>query len=148
MNMYKAILQAADFIEGHPSQFKFSSVSTPRHPGCGTPGCALGWIGHFAGFSAGEDWIPYDVATKAMGLRPEPAYSGGTLFKEAFHFYRRMDELGGNMWRYRAVDCARALRLYAEKYHALAKPVSPPDWNAIAAKWTVGDDVCSQEVAA
>jgi hypothetical protein len=44
--------------------------------------------------------------------------------------------------------CARSLRAYAKQYHGHEKPkaVTPPDWKAIASKWTVGDEVRSQEL--
>ena len=49
MNVREAILAAADHIETYPKKFSFASVEVPSRRSCGTPGCALGWIGHFAG---------------------------------------------------------------------------------------------------
>lgn len=57
---------------------------------------------------------------------------------------------GRPYWSNNALECARGLRLYAAKYHSEEKPkaVTVPDWNAIASKWTVSDDLRSQEVVA
>ena len=49
MNVYEAIVKAAWAIENHPQEFDFNSQVYPPGPGCGTPGCALGWIGTFLG---------------------------------------------------------------------------------------------------
>lgn len=153
MNIYNAIMKAADHIERNPQEFSFVSVVIPKEP-CGSPGCALGWIGHFAGaarphtrsiscVAANET---YDEETRRL-LRLESPLLGITQAE----FYERMkDASGSHDWRYSAPHCAVALRLYAEKYHGeeKPKPVSPPDWNSMAAKWMIGDDVRSQEVAA
>lgn len=145
-DIYDAIMKAADHIERNPKEFDFWNNFVPGS--CGTPGCALGWIGYFLGIRQRSD-SQYDV-TRAIGTGPT-------------EFYSRMTELvGSNLWKgidkqYLGVPrsevaaaCGRGLRLYAEKYHGEEKPkaVTPPDWNAIAAKWTIGDDVRSQEVAA
>lgn len=52
----QAILQAADHIEKNPCDFNFYSVDKPE---CGTPGCALGWIGVFMGIEERRDmcWV-------------------------------------------------------------------------------------------
>jgi hypothetical protein len=131
MNVYEAILKAADHIETNPKLFNYSEN---RIPDCGTPGCALGWIGHFLGLKG-----DYETVLQQMGLHHLTEFSAD-----------RMDVVGGVMsfWRHNAQACAKTLRLYAQEYHAPTKVASPPDWNAMAAKWTVGDDVRSQEVAA
>jgi hypothetical protein len=146
MNIYNAILAAADHIERHPDMFRFSSITIPD--GCGTPGCAIGWIAYFYGMHEHEgfDCIavfcrgPEEKTHEWITNTPPMPISTRT-------FYIRMDEFGGP-WIRDARLRARNMRLYANKYHAPAKPVSPPDWNAISAKWTVGDDVRSQEVTA
>ena len=135
MDIRQAILKAADWIEGHPSEFLFSSSSRPSHPGCGTPGCALGWIGTFL-YADAE-------------LKPWPSF-GSCLpdlgFKDSLDFYCLLSEAEngvkrnptavdgpthwtyGASWVYKAEGCARALRLYADKYH----PIITPDWEAMA----------------
>ena len=110
MNIREAILKAADYIEVHPAEFNFMSISIPKG-GCGTPGCALGWIGHFANIRSGID----KAAKKALGLADQ------------VDFYRRMDIMlcgsypGPTTWRQDPKECARALRLYADRFHPAEK---------------------------
>lgn len=150
MNIYNAIMKAADHIERNPDLFSFSPILIPD---CGTPGCALGWIGHFADCRSEKDGglrsislvslTPYERGTDVIKHLGYEHPLLGDVTTDVF--YDRMLELaGGYEWKRDAAVCARALRLYAEKYH---KPKAP-DWNAIAAKWTIGDDVRSQEIAA
>lgn len=112
MQIREAILKAADSIEKHSELFNFSSTVIPD---CGTPGCALGWIAFHrleAQHSSGMTWIP-DKPVEHSDL----------------DFYRRMDGLQSN-WKYNAVDCAKALRLYADKYHPATDHI-PEDIRAI-----------------
>ena len=105
--MYEAIMKAAGMIKRRPNDFHFFTTEVPDGE-CGSPGCALGWIGHFAG---GARWF-IDVP-EMLGL----GYGG------EFEFYSRMDRLVKSVeWRYEAGLCATALRLYAEKYHGDEKP--------------------------
>lgn len=136
LNIYDAIMKAADHIERHPKLFNFAEVWVPD---CGTPGCALGWIGHFAG-------VKHDGYPQALSEIHVPR----ALTCASWDFYARLESLtGGPRWRNDAAICARGLRLYAAQYHSdeKAKPITAPDWQAMASKWTVGDDVRSQEVA-
>lgn len=108
MNIRQAILRAADQIERNPDTFNFLSTDVPGS--CGTPGCALGWIGHFMGrkgvFNEVCDVMTLSVLGSVTGDRGE------------FDFYRRMDALHGfAVWRDSAAKCASAMRLYADKYH-------------------------------
>lgn len=107
MNIRNAILSAANHIEQNPHLFDFMSVRVPENP-CGTPGCAIGWIGHFAEVGG---WVAHNVAP-AMGLKAAAGDSDA-----AHEFYRRMDALGKDGWRKDAEVCASALRLYADHYH-------------------------------
>ncbi len=115
MNIREAILKAADHIERNPRMFNFDEVVVPGN--CGTPGCALGWIGHFSGVRPTDlqiwAFVNRDVCKPILGM---PA---GT-------FYDRMDELHGQTtWRHSAAECAFALRLYADKYHpAEVQPIA------------------------
>jgi hypothetical protein len=61
MNIRQAILKAADLIESRPELYAFYQNEVPE---CGTPGCMLGWIGHFLGVSGS---VGYRVCP-AMGL--------------------------------------------------------------------------------
>lgn len=113
----QAILSAADWIEKHPDEFDFSSISIPDRPGCGTPGCALGWIATFHGY---HEFGPIGIAQKIMGVPGAGYFSEGG--EGAIPFYDRMDEIAGEVnWRDAAKDCANTLRLYADKYHPAAK---------------------------
>jgi hypothetical protein len=100
MNIRDAILKAADHIESHPEEFDFHSVD---RPGCGTPGCALGWIGVFGEVTkpAGRSWL---------------GAVSDYIAVDSVVFYQRMSELDG-YWTVFHDSCARALRAYADKYH-------------------------------
>lgn len=112
MNIRQAILRAANHIGRHPMEFDFNSTETPSGPGCGTPGCAMGWLASFLGCDTGSWW----KVDKALGCSTS-------------EFYIRMDEMSGGgrpeefgpyipgRWRKSAAVCADALRLYADKYH-------------------------------
>ena len=109
MNAYEATLATAELFEREPKMFDFSRFVVP---GCGTPGCALGYIGYFMGQTgciSGENTIGVD--------------SG--------EFYYRMRPLAPN-WIIDASLCAKALRLYAEKY--LREDHIPIDVRAIFEK--------------
>lgn len=143
MNVREAVLKAADHIERNPGEFDFGSPTAPSGAGCGTPGCALGWVSTFCGLgSAGNGllgWRGYTGALPALGLG---SYQS---------FYDRMD--GSQKWwerflliswRRSAKVCAATLRAYADKYHPAAivaqieRPTTPPttthkyDFNGLA----------------
>lgn len=104
MNIRQAILSAASFIESHPKQFNFFSVSTPSR--CGTPACALGWIGYFAGHRGGL----HRVVLPKLGLSEDAA--------GAIQFYERCNVIGGmRNWRESAEAVVATLRGYADKFH-------------------------------
>jgi len=113
VNVYNAIMRAADHIENHPNEFNFSSVwipGTDDERSCGTPGCALGWIGHFAGVKGlSEIEMPWRLGFDGLWL------------DAVRNFYARMDALN-RRWRRDSIACSGALRLYAEKYHSNEKP--------------------------
>ena len=100
MNVREAILKAAAHIEKNPNEFDFMAVCFPE-PGCGTPGCALSWIGSFLGKRA-----TYGVTTLSIEV----------LAVSTWTFYERMKQFENN-WRHEADSCARALRQYADAYH-------------------------------
>lgn len=103
-----AILKAADHIEQNPKDFNFGTVTVPHT--CGSPGCALGWIHHFAGIKGHMTAIGEELIEATL-LDP--------MLEHDCDFYDRMDEVAkADSWRYRPAECASALRTYAEKYHA------------------------------
>lgn len=121
MNLYNAIMQAANFIDQNPEQFVFMETDIPGH--CGSPGCALGWIHYFSRIKSTQ----YAHSIDAEALFPQDR---GRM---DFAFYARMDLVGENFrWRHDAHQCARTLRLYAEKYHGHEKPAARPDSALVA----------------
>lgn len=125
MEIRQAILKAADHIEHHPKDFLYSQNAIPE---CGTPGCAIGWVGHFLGMTS-KDNADFGRVAIAIGV---PA--------SVFAFSDRMDRLHGGFvnWRHDAADCALTLRRYANKYHPAdeggQKDYVLPDWNALASE--------------
>lgn len=103
MDIRTAILRAADSIEMNPKMFSFGSVWLPDES-CGTPGCALGWVGHHLGM--GRNSRLEDVS-RELGI---PVYS--------CNFVELTEVFGSRKWYYSAPECAKALRLYVDKYHA------------------------------
>lgn len=145
MNIYDAIMKAADHIESNPREFDFYCIGVPENL-CDSPGCAIGWINYFTGTSRGyrlAEHPEYYLSRNSAGRMSFD--SDVCLGVDQTAVYTRLDALYEG-WRSSAGACAAALRLYANNYHAPAKPVTPPDWNALASKWTVGDDVRSQEL--
>jgi hypothetical protein len=149
MNIRNAILAAADHIESNPNEFDFKRCYIPSSKHCGTPGCALGWIGTFLAVQT--------LAETRVRLGCTPAFHGIGIVSSALMnspsaadsiFYARMDGLPiGSSWNKSSDNCAAALRLYADKYHP-AVPVLAPDWNAIASKRTVSDAAVDEMVRA
>jgi len=131
--MRDIILKTADYLEQHPSEFDFMRTGIPS---CGTPGCALGWISVFAGFKKGS----YTAALGLLGLEPEAQRFGAIVCspenkESTYAFYNRLEDLVPG-WRWGGPSnknngkCARALRLYADKYHPA--PAVIPDWQAMS----------------
>lgn len=111
MNIYNPIMKAADHIEANPALFDFQSTEIPR---CGTPGCALGWIGHFMGRPAElskDEYFSYSaVAIYTLKLGP--------WIVADRNFYKLLDDLTNrSRWRDNAIECAKALRLFAASYY-------------------------------
>lgn len=107
MNLYNAILKAADHIEHYPDDFNYHMLGVPA---CGSPGCAVGWIAHFSGVKAQPIGVTGEVCKQVLGVD----YWGS--------FVGRMDRAVTGYWRRDPFVCAAALRLYAEKYHGHEKP--------------------------
>ena len=111
MDIYTAIMKAADHIEQRPELFDFKHSEVPDP--CGTPGCAIGWIGYFLGVETHHD-LWFEPTLESMG------FSGDAVDWQD-DFYERMDSLAPS-WKHNASECARGLRAYAKKYHAPEKP--------------------------
>jgi len=115
MNIYDAIMKAADTIEQHPDWYDFDKNTKPD---CGTPGCMLGWIGHYSGveLTASEAEFP--------GL-----YTNRTICAVGFDYSDIITEsnkhFGPDLRQTQcAADAAKAMRFYAEKHF---KPKGIPD---------------------
>jgi len=121
--VYSAVMKAADHIERHPELFDFDERSGPHD--CGTPACALGRIGFFAG-SLYEFWDGslsiYGVAYRTFGMRDNGDNDGATTF------YTRMNQLVGHDWKVDASICAKGLRLLAQDYAPKVEQGSFVDW--------------------
>jgi len=126
---YEAILQAADHIGSHPADFNFMAQHIPT--GCGSPGCALGWIGYFAKIKPVAYYSFADVAHDVLRLGLE---SKEALWRygAAHEFYDRIGDICKEFgllksdWMFNATACAMALREYAEKYHAPKSAIPTP----------------------
>jgi hypothetical protein len=105
MEIYDAIMKAADQIEWHPETYAFYANEVP---GCCTKGCLLGWIGYFMGVRAGAD-VFRDVAP-LVGLRPTVSLVASSMGRKH------------NESPFDTEDAARILRRFAERY----KPVPLP----------------------
>jgi hypothetical protein len=146
------ILAAADHIDSNPRAFKFSRIGIPRDHGPGDTACAIGWIGHFLGM-----WEPPNEAVRALhlsfgfaGMHTEDGHRtisdvllaiGLTHAQEPF--YDRLEALTNEKaslfdrlfaidfwsWANDGNACAKALRLYADRYHPAP---AVPDWTALA----------------
>lgn len=125
MKVYDAIMKAADHIEQHPKGFNFMLTGIPT---CRTPGCALGWIGVFCG-------APRSITEVSKNFLKLPPVLEAGYWSTNVTFYNRMNDLGGEDWKWNAASCAKALRLYAEKYHGDEKPTQPREetvpWSAL-----------------
>lgn len=134
MDIYHAVLAAANQIERRPDLFDFMESSVP--PDCGTPGCVLGWISHFID---ARGRAPIDKTAEILGFKPDDIWIGSADRK----FYAEMDSLAGvgysdfpshylykwNSWRFRPTECARLLRLFAKRFAPQIKVVQfvPPE---------------------
>lgn len=112
MNIYSAIMKAADQIERYPDSYRFMETEVPRTAGPTKPqaqGCALGWISHFLGIRAGAS---YELIFN-LNVLPEHAFEDDP----ALAFYRHLDDLTGVPgWQTKAAKAAAALRLYAKAF--------------------------------
>jgi hypothetical protein len=149
-----AILVAADHIDSNPEAFEFSRIGIPRDHGPGDTACALGWIGHFlgmweprnevacaphstcfwfSGMRIGDSCKTINQVLTAIGLTSiqGPFYDrlDALLSEKASLFDRLFTSDGYRSWLHDGKKCAKALRLYADRYHPAP---AVPDWTALA----------------
>ena len=115
MDVYNAILAAADQVEKNPSSFDFYESNIPilteSPPYCGSIGCALGWIGYFMGYKRWQQ-----LKEVARALTNEPGCPETNV-------YCNLDAID-NTWRRDGLTCARTLRIYAKRF-APPQPAIP-----------------------
>lgn len=132
MNQREAILKAADHIERHSEGYDFWHNIVPVR--CGSHGCALGWIGYFAGLT--EYGSAQQIVSEYLGID-----------SSAF-FYADMCELTNSSpnpykgWYISHSLAAKGLRLYADKRY----PLKTPNWEEISARRLVLPSEVSEEV--
>lgn len=110
MDIRTAMYKAADSIEMNPDLFNYGSCGRPD-PSCGTPGCALGWIGFHSGVKFIEDGKRNGRFVKGLDDVADLVVPD----RDACTFYDRMTSFDYS-WMRSAKKCAKALRLYADKY--------------------------------
>lgn len=125
MNVYQAVLAAADHIERNPGLFSYFECESPGDHI--SKGCYVGWIGFFMGERGGQ----------RCGTGDDDAPMCRRLLGVSFaEFQGRMIPLcigqGGTLSD--AQSGARALRLYAAKYLAPPAPVQTFDFQKWAAE--------------
>jgi hypothetical protein len=113
MSIRNALLSAANKIEANPSLFDFNSIYVPDG-GCGSPGCAIGWVAHFRGGAAQHKIVSDKRHSHEYAW--EPVAAVGTSSRE---FYDTMSDISEHTesdrytWKDEAGACARCLRGYA-----------------------------------
>lgn len=126
MDIRQAILKAADHIERQPHLFSFKEWLMPND--CGSPGCAIGWIGVFSETVVEKSChdgierrsgVASDVCPAVLGIKAEDFYDRMDSIDQTTDFDKR--------WRRNAGTCARSLRAYADKYHPDASRALIPD---------------------
>lgn len=108
-NIYESIMKAADQIEKYPDSFKYEYPRILGGGGCGSVGCAFGWIAHFAGELPGD-------TQKCLNERAPMVLGVPYWASVEESFESRMTDLRWD-WQKNAQSCAMALRMYAERYH-------------------------------
>jgi hypothetical protein len=98
-----AILKAADTIERDGDLWNFGEVLVPD---CGTPGCALGWIGFHLGIPVG------DPVTRTARVLYGEDHKGNGFYDG--RFYREIKKLGVGIAMCGASDVPGALRSFAD----------------------------------
>lgn len=100
MEIYNAIMKAADHIERNPHSYNFFNSVVPE---CGTQGCMLGWIGHFMGMTG---------ANVFREVGPRLGFGRDFLAGAAIGVQHGEDLKD-------STDAVRMLRRFAQRYHPL-----------------------------
>lgn len=83
MTPYKAMMKAADFIEGNPGRYRFSGREVPDGEGS-DPACMWGWTGYFLGMPKGS--LNFKVAETVGDRCTASLYCfGGIGSEESLH---------------------------------------------------------------
>lgn len=125
MNVYDAMLKAADYIEKNPEQYNFMRGDKPE---CGTPGCLLGWTGVFMKFETQQ--ASY-VSALADRLGADFHVILGRFLNLGWEGKQYLSYAGRDSDA--AKNGARVLRLYAAKCHAPVKPAMRTNAELVAA---------------
>lgn len=135
MNIYDAVMRAADHIERNPHLFNFVRSYVPD---CNTPGCLMGWVGHFMGLRTGT--LAWDGVARHFGIEKETGrwHAFDDLVR------RELGDEGYLGYQWDVAVAAKFLRLYAAKYLPTSdtqdqRHTTPPtatvpkyDWNGLA----------------
>lgn len=112
MEVREALLKTATLFTDHPEVFNFKEVQIPGN--CGSPGCALGYIGFFLGMTGDDQFISGSVC-EALGI-------------ESTFIFESLTKVYGNRdWYDSAAKCAEALRMYADVHHPEIKKTTRKD---------------------
>lgn len=114
MNIYDAIMKAADHIEADPSSYNFFE---PNAPGAGGRGCMIGWVGHYMGL-AGKD--VYHEVVPALGVDVAKNTLPNILHVVGF-------QAGDGCVTADARLAAKVMRRWAKTYQAPVKHIGIPD---------------------
>jgi hypothetical protein len=116
-----AILSTAKLFEEKPDLWNWSNTQVPD---CGTPGCALGYIGTALEIPAGKAvvWVE-----EVLGYKD--------IFSVQSKFYADMNDASRDYgWNLSASGASKALRAYADKYFPeVARPIIPESHQIV--KW-------------
>lgn len=117
MNAVVALREAADFIEKHPDQYKYTRPRIPINT-LGV-GCAMAWTAYFAGLREEDthrlseyssDSLLDVMTRKVLGINYWYEDDG----IEGFEVFMRKS-LGSHEWEYDPAVAARGLRALADK---------------------------------
>lgn len=115
MNIYNAIMKAADHIEKHPERFDYWSTMVPHSEGC--QACLLGWIGFYFGQTIRDDIHgPIDQRITLLGVHYSVFYAAIAKMSDVASLSQADPK-----------RLAAGLRLYAAEYHEKAAITGIPD---------------------
>lgn len=106
-----ALLAAADHIDRNPDRFFFYENLIPEH--LDDVGCALGWVGYFAGAKAEPLYGHNSIAVCEISGRTR-SVAQWLGFDHDDEFYQMMDSQISPNWADQHRACARGLRKIAD----------------------------------